>query len=119
MSVDQAIDNDRDVRVGVDRGNGTSGIGALVFDRDIEFTDPPRLGVCQPPTHEPEGSDGSVPIALGRRIQCSSTRSRMPRKSTSSFGPCAPNMDGFAGCSGARPRPRTLRRSLRPRPAQG
>jgi len=33
-----------------------------VFDRNIEFTAPPRLGVCQPLTDEPEDGGGAVSI---------------------------------------------------------
>lgn len=44
MSADQAVDNDQNVRVRVYRGTDTD-LGAMVFDQNIEFTDPPRLGV--------------------------------------------------------------------------
>jgi hypothetical protein len=62
MSVDQAVDNDQNVRVRVYRGDDTRDLGTLVFDRDIEFTDPPRLGIYQPLTDEPEDGGGSVVI---------------------------------------------------------
>jgi len=54
MFVDQAVERDQNVRVRVYRGSDTTGLGSLVFDRDIEFTQPPRLGVYQPLTDEPK-----------------------------------------------------------------
>lgn len=62
MSVDQAVERDQNVRVRVYRGSDTTGLGSLVFDRDIEFTEPPRLGVYQPLTDEPEDGGGAVSI---------------------------------------------------------
>ena len=62
MSVDQAVDTDQNVRVRVYRGSDTVGLGAMVFDRAISFTDPPRLGIYQPLTDEPEDGGGAVVI---------------------------------------------------------
>jgi hypothetical protein len=62
MSVDQAVDSGQNVRVRVYRGDDTANLGTLIFDRDIEFADPPRLGVYQPLTDEPEDGGGSVPM---------------------------------------------------------
>ena len=86
MSVDQAVNNDKNVRVRVYRGGDTTEMGALVFGRPIEFTNPPRLGVYQPLTDEPEDGGGSVPIERTGpvHIQIFATRPQKPRKSTSS-----------------------------------
>ena len=62
MSVDQAVERDQNVRARVYRGTETAALGTMVFDRDIEFTEPPRLGVYQPLTDEPEDGGGAVSI---------------------------------------------------------
>jgi len=47
MSADQAMDTGHDVSVRVFRGTESRGLGTVVFDGPVSFSDPPRLGVYQ------------------------------------------------------------------------
>jgi hypothetical protein len=47
MSADQAMESGQDVSVRVFRGTDARGLGTLVFDGPVVFSDPPRLGVYQ------------------------------------------------------------------------
>ncbi|AQA03009.1 hypothetical protein BVC93_11825 [Mycobacterium sp. MS1601] len=62
MDADFATQSGRRVRVRVYSGGDQAGLGALVFDRNLIFTDPPRLGIYEPLTDEPDEGGGSVLI---------------------------------------------------------
>ncbi|AQA03915.1 hypothetical protein BVC93_17430 [Mycobacterium sp. MS1601] len=62
MSVEESLERDQDVRVRVFRGSDQNGLGTLVFDRNLIFSDPPKLGIYQPLADDPEDGGGSVSI---------------------------------------------------------
>ncbi|AQA03914.1 hypothetical protein BVC93_17425 [Mycobacterium sp. MS1601] len=62
MSVEESLARDQDVRVRVFSGSDQSDLGTLVFDRNLIFSDPPKLGIYQPLADDPEDGGGSVSI---------------------------------------------------------
>lgn len=63
MTTDEAVSRNQNVHVRVYRGADPTGMGTLIFDRDLIITDPPQLAINQTLTDEPGDGGGLAQLA--------------------------------------------------------